>query len=65
MSQIAPAGPAPIDRARAEKALRRTIAELDYDIHKSLESDEETGEDTYADWVDVFIDAYEAALPHA
>lgn len=39
-------------------ALRAVIAELDYDIHKNLEYDEEDGEDHYDEWVERFVDVY-------
>ena len=42
-----------------EETLRSLIAELDYDLHKSLECDEETGEDQYPEWADWFMRAYE------
>lgn len=47
-----------VDEARVDYALRRVIERLDYDLHKSLECDEEGGEDTYPEWVDVFVEAY-------
>lgn len=47
-----------LDPERVDHALRHLIALLDYDIHKSLESDEQTGEDSYDDQVRIFIEAY-------
>lgn len=44
---------------RVEAALRHTIATLDYDLHKSLESDEQTGEDTYDQVTGIFLDHFE------
>lgn len=44
-----------------DKALRATIAWLDYDLHKSLECGEEDGEDTYHEEVVRFIEAYNEA----
>lgn len=48
-----------LDREAVDKALRTVMAWVDYDLHKSLERDEETGEDTYAEHVDRFMAAYE------
>jgi hypothetical protein len=50
-----------LDPEKVDKALREVIAVLDYDLHKSLESDEQTGEDTYYEEVIRFITAYEEA----
>lgn len=47
-----------LDRAAVDAALRQVIAHADYDLHKSLERDEETGEDTYGEHVDRFITEY-------
>lgn len=47
-----------LDRAAVDAALRRVVEFLDYDLHKQLECDEETGEDTYAEHVDRFITEY-------
>lgn len=44
-----------------DAALRQVIAHADYDLHKAIERDEETGEDTYAEHVDRFIKEYEKA----
>lgn len=48
----------PIDAEAVDAALRAVIEELDYDIHKNLECDEEDGEDHYDELVDTFIDKY-------
>lgn len=48
-----------LNRAAVESALRNLLAHLDYDLHKSIERDEETGEDTYPGVVDDFIAVYE------
>ena len=47
-----------LDRAAVDAALRQVIEFLDYDLHKALERDEETGEDTYGEHVDRFITEY-------
>lgn len=47
-----------LDRAAVDAALRRVVEFLDYDLHKALERDEETGEDTYGEHVDRFITEY-------
>ncbi len=44
---------------RVETALRHTIATLDYDLHKSLECDEQTGEDTYDEVTNTFLEYFE------
>lgn len=50
-----------LDPKRVEEALRAFIAdEVDYDIHKSFESDEETGLDSYPDLAEAFINYYES-----
>lgn len=48
-----------LDHAKVEAALRTLIGDLDYDIHKNLESDEESGEDRYPDLAAEFIGLYE------
>lgn len=48
-----------LDREAVDKALRTVLAWVDYDLRKSLERDEENGEDTYAEHVDRFMAAYE------
>jgi hypothetical protein len=50
-----------LDPSRLESALRMYIAELDYDIHKMLESPEDGGPDQYPDEVDYFIRCWETA----
>lgn len=50
-----------IDRQAVDAALRKVIGHLDYDMHKGLERDEDTGEDTYSEHVDRFIAAYAEA----
>jgi hypothetical protein len=47
-----------LNSGRVERALRSLISDLDYDIHKSLESDEETGLDSYPDLTAEFISFY-------
>jgi hypothetical protein len=49
-----------IDPERVDRALRNIIARLDYDLHKGIERDEETGEDTYHEVVADFVKAYQA-----
>jgi hypothetical protein len=48
-----------LDPEKVDKALRHVIGYLDYDLHKALECDEETGEDAYHEEVVRFIEAYE------
>ncbi|MEQ4566216.1 hypothetical protein [Paenarthrobacter sp. CAP02] len=48
-----------LDPARVDRALRLLISDIDYDTHKSLENDEETGEDSYPELVQDFIISYE------
>ncbi|MFC5268497.1 hypothetical protein ACFPJ1_40865 [Kribbella qitaiheensis] len=50
-----------LDRAAVDKALRKVISFADYDLHKGIECDEETGEDTYAEHVERFMAAYTEA----
>jgi hypothetical protein len=52
-----------LDPERVDRALRVVIAELDYDLNKALECDEETGEDTYHKTVAAFIAAYDQEMP--
>lgn len=47
-----------LDPKRVDAALRATINDLDYDLHKSIECDEETGEDSYPILVEGFINDY-------
>lgn len=49
-----------MNRDAVDRALRKVMEHLDYDLHKQLECDEEIGEDTYAEHVDRFIAEYEA-----
>lgn len=51
-----------LNSSAVDYALRRVIALLDYDLHKALEHDEETGEDTYDGPVEQFISSYEAYM---
>lgn len=44
-----------------ESALRTLMADLDYDLHKALECDEETGHDWYPGHAAVFAEALQAA----
>ncbi|AWN05234.1 hypothetical protein SEA_IBANTIK_9 [Streptomyces phage Ibantik] len=50
-----------LDPSRLESALRMYIADLDYDIHKMLESPEDGGPDQYPNEVDYFIRCWETA----
>lgn len=52
-----------LDPERVDKALRELIAWLDYDIHKGLECGEEDGEDTYHEYVSMFIESYNGTAP--
>ena len=47
-----------VDAGAVESALRHVISDIDYDIHKSIEADEETGEDGYPELTEQFIDHY-------
>lgn len=50
-----------LDPQKVEATLREFISgEVDYDIHKQFEHDEETGEDSYPDLAERFIETYEA-----
>lgn len=51
-----------IDANAVETALREVINDLDYDLHKNIECDEETGDDTYPDIANNFIRAYKEAV---
>lgn len=48
-----------LDPQRLDKVLRRFLAELDYDLHKSWERDEEDGKDYYHILVQSFTEAWE------
>ena len=47
-----------VDASAVESALRHLISDIDYDTHKSIEADEETGEDGYPELTESFIDYY-------
>lgn len=48
-----------LDAVRLESTLREFVsAEIDYDIHKNLEADEETGDDSYPELTKKFINLY-------
>lgn len=55
----------PIDRAAVDHALRQVVSHIDYDTHKYLECDEETGEDVYGEHVDRFVAEYNKAVQGA
>ena len=56
----APALAAPtLDAGRVDAALRAAISGLDYDLHKNVEADEETGQDGYPTLVAAFIRDYQ------
>lgn len=44
---------------QTQAALRRFLADIDYDLHKSYEADEETGEDTYPELTAKFLRYYD------
>lgn len=48
-----------LDHKKVEAALRSIISDVDYDRHKELERDEETGVDRYPDLAAEFIGLYE------
>ena len=50
-----------VDASAVESALRHLISDIDYDTHKSIEADEETGEDGYPELTESFIDYYGSA----
>jgi len=51
-----------IDKNVVEATLRKFIpGEIDYDTHKNLESDEETGEDHYPALAAVFVYMFDKA----
>jgi hypothetical protein len=41
-------------------ALKQVISDLDYDLHKNLEEDEETGNDGYPELLEEFLEAYDS-----
>jgi hypothetical protein len=47
-----------LDREATETALKGVLGELDYDLAKAIDRDEETGEDRWHEWVDKFESAY-------
>jgi len=47
-----------LDPVRVQHALRKLITDLDYDLHKQIECDEETGDDSYPILVEGFINDY-------
>ena len=47
-----------LDPFKVDRALRLIISDLDYDLHKNLESDEETGTDVYPAIASAFIRHY-------
>lgn len=46
------------ERTLVEATLREWVTGLDYDLHKSLECDEETGKDTYPQLTLWFLELY-------
>lgn len=48
------------DLPRLERTLRAFVSELDYDLHKSWECNEEDGGDDYPLLVQAFIENWEA-----
>jgi len=48
-----------LDPTKVDSALRCLLADIDYDLHKAWESDEEDGKDYYHILVDSFITWYE------
>lgn len=54
-----------LNPAAVDAALRQVIAELDYDLHKNIECDEDTGEDRYDEHVRHFIREYRKAVGDA
>jgi hypothetical protein len=54
-------GGQPLDPTRVRKALEAVIERQDYDLHKAILSDEETGEDAYPAVVEQFMAAYACA----
>lgn len=55
------ARPIELNHAAVDEALRRVIEHIDYDLHKEIERDEETGEDTYSEHVERFVAEYNKA----
>lgn len=50
-----------LDPERLESALRMYLAELDYDLHKSISDPEDGGPDRYPEEVDFFLRCWEVA----
>jgi hypothetical protein len=50
-----------LDPERVESALRMYVAELDYDIHKYIESPEDGGPDRYPEEADYFLRCWHTA----
>jgi len=50
-----------LDPDRLESALRLYMAELDYDLHKSIADPEDGGPDRYPDEVEYFLRCWEIA----
>lgn len=53
------------DRSVLDPAVRALVNEIDYDVHKRYECNEETGEDTYPELVATFEDILRAILAPA
>ena len=51
-----------LNRSAVDAALRKVFSWADYDLHKGIERDEDTGEDTYDEHVDRFIAEYNKAV---
>lgn len=49
---------AELDREKVRNALEGLLADLDYDLHKSIEHGEEDGLNHYEEVVDYFIEGY-------
>lgn len=49
-------------RQAVQEALEWTISHLDYDLHKALLEDEETGENTYPEVVTLFLTKYDEEI---
>jgi hypothetical protein len=50
-----------LDPKRVDKAFRKLIRRVDYDTHKYIECDENSGKDRYPELAKDFIEYYEAA----
>lgn len=51
-----------VNVADVEEALRTLLADLDYDLHKSTEEDEETGEDGYPALAEQMFDSLRGSM---